>query len=371
MIGKIRQERGNQLFRLLDRYLGILVIGILRPFKRKKSFGEKVHSVGILKTAAIGDTVLISAIAADLRKKYPAASIIFFAGGSNFEFAKTIKEFDEVILLPVNNPLKAARLIRQYQFDAFLDFGPWPRLDAILAFFSKSAFTAGFKTAGQHRHYLYDQTATHSNTQHEMENFRNLAGIIGLKSDSLPHLAADAGESQGIVNEKRHFVVFHPWPGGVKSYLKEWPLQNWAELARRMMRFGYHVFITGAPADLEKSRQIVNLVEGGAASITSLAGKSSLSDTIALLSRADLMVSVNTGIMHIGAALDVPLIGLHGPTSPRRWGPLGKKSVVISARIPGCGYLNLGFEYPPDPPDCMGAITVEEVYERAKSILRL
>lgn len=371
MINKIRQERGNQLFRLLDRYLGILVIGILRPFKRKKSFGGKVNFAGILKTAAIGDTVLISAIAADLRKKYPAARIIFFAGGSNFEFAKTIREFNEVILLPVNNPFKAVKLLRKYRFDVFLDFGPWPRLDAILAFFSKSAFTVGFKTPGQHRHYLYDQTVAHSNMQHEMENFRNLAGIIGLESASLPRLAVDAGESRSILQEKRHFVVFHPWPGGVKSYLKEWPLQNWVELAQRMLRSGYHVFITGAPADSEKSRQIVNMVEGGADSITSLAGKSSLADTIALLSRADLVVSVNTGIMHIGAALDVPLIALHGPTSPKRWGPLGKKSVIISPRIPGCGYLNLGFEYPPDPPDCMGAITVEEVFERAKAILRL
>lgn len=371
MIGKIQQERGNRFFRLLDRGIGIPMIGILRLFKRKKSFGGKVHSVGILKTAAIGDTVLISAIAADLRKKYPAARIIFFAGGSNFEFAKTIGEFTEVILLPVNNPLKAIKLIREYPFDVFLDFGPWPRLDAILTFFSKSAFTVGFKTAGQRRHFLYDQTAAHSNTRHEMENFRNLAGIIGLNSATLPRLTVDAGESRDILQGKRPFVVFHPWPGGVKSYLKEWPLQNWAELAQRMMRAGYHVFITGAPADLEKSQQIVNMIEGRVANITSLAGKISLSAAIALLSQADLMVSVNTGIMHIGAALDIPLIALHGPTSPRRWGPLGKKSVIISAGIPGCGYLNLGFEYPPDPPDCMGAITVEEVFGRAKSILQL
>lgn len=368
MLKKIRQERGNKLFRLLDRYLGIPVIGILRLFKRKKSFGGEAHSIGILKTAAIGDTVLISAIIADLRKKYPAARIIFFAGGSNFEFARTIKELDQVILLPVNNPLQSIKLLRKFAFDVFMDFGPWPRLDAILAFFSKSVFTVGFKTPGQHRHYLYDRAVAHSNRRHEMENFRSLAAGIGLNSAALPRIVADRGESEAMVKGKTPFVVFHPWPGGVNSYLKEWPQKNWARLAQKIIGRGYHVFITGAAADAQKSEEIVKMAEGGA-HITSLAGKISMPATVSLLSRADLMVSVNTGLMHIGAALDIPLIALHGPTSAERWGPLGNKSVIIKAGISGCGYLNLGFEYPPHPPDCMGAITVEEVFERAKLLL--
>jgi ADP-heptose:LPS heptosyltransferase len=81
-------------------------------------------------------------------------------------------------------------------------------------------------------------------------------------------------------------------------------------------------------------------------------------------------VSVNTGIMHISALLERPTLALHGPTNPRRWGPLGKTAVVIGPGPEcGCGYLNLGFEYPRSPPDCMARISVEEVLARLGTML--
>jgi len=72
-------------------------------------------------------------------------------------------------------------------------------------------------------------------------------------------------------------------------------------------------------------------------------------------------VSVNTGIMHMAACCDAPVVGLHGPTNPLRWGPLTARAHNHAPQGMGCGYLNLGFEYPALPPDCMGAIAPEDV----------
>jgi len=73
------------------------------------------------------------------------------------------------------------------------------------------------------------------------------------------------------------------------------------------------------------------------------------------------VVSVNTGNMHLAAALNVPVVGLHGPTNPARWGPIGGNAQIVRPSSDECCYLNLGWEYPRNPPDCMGAIAVEQV----------
>jgi hypothetical protein len=68
-----------------------------------------------------------------------------------------------VVLIPVTNPLKSIKLIRQEQCDALIDFGQWPRLDSILSFFSDASFTVGFNTAQQYRSSVYDSPVMHDN----------------------------------------------------------------------------------------------------------------------------------------------------------------------------------------------------------------
>jgi heptosyltransferase I len=88
-----------------------------------------------------------------------------------------------------------------------------------------------------------------------------------------------------------------------------------------------------------------------------------LAQTAALLAHSRLVVSVDTGIMHLAAALDLPLIALHGPTSSKRWGPISKNAVAIDSPDPHAGYLYLGFEPPAGPSRCMEAITYERVLD--------
>ena len=315
MFNKNRIERSNKIERILDYYLGIPILLFLRLFKKKNRTVSNVNSIGLLKTAAIGDTVLISGIIADLRKHFTSAQLILFTGKSNYEYAKSIKLIDEVISLPTSNPFAAVRLTRKYQFNIFIDFGSWPRLDAILAFLSKSDRKIGFKTKGQYRHYNYDVCIEHSHQVHEFENYRNLIKSLGVPTASLPVVSVQDQDIDIITGGLTPYMVIHPWPGGTKSYLKEWPINNWVHVARYILNSGYYLFITGAPHEQAKTEEIINLIAMNENRIVNTAGRLSLSETIALIKHTSMIVSVNTGIMHIAAALDVPLIALHGPTS--------------------------------------------------------
>lgn len=95
-----------------------------------------------------------------------------------------------------------------------------------------------------------------------------------------------------------------------------------------------------------------------------------LIETLHVLAGAKLTVSVDTGVAHMAAALDVPLVALYGPSKAERWGPVGERTIVVQSPLASSGYLNLGFETPHNPPPCMEAICYESVQNACKTALQ-
>ena len=354
-------ERGNALLKLLDRYIGIPAVATLALFRSRRRYPADVRCIGLLKTVAIGDTVLLSGPLYDLRDAFPNVRVIVFTGGSNYEAARLFVQAGEVVRLKMTNVVGAIRRIRQERLDLLFDFGSWPRVDALLAQAS-GAFTVGFRSKGQFRHYGYDRSVAHSGDVHELENYRNLLRACGIRAFHEPRIQS-LGPASSYAWVSRKFVVFHLWPGGYRSDLKTWPSANWIRLIHEFTRKGYTVVLSGAPSDYEKNERIIRSVSGRPGEeIVNFAGNP-LQELVRILSQARLVVSVDTGVMHVAAALDAPLVALHGPSPAKRWGAIGKQAIVIESSLPGCGYLNFGWEYPRVPPPCMEAISYESVKE--------
>jgi ADP-heptose:LPS heptosyltransferase len=355
--------RGSDFLRALDRYAGVPLLRVLSLARPKHAFPRVVRHIGALNTAAIGDTILSGAAVADVRAAYPDARLTYFAGPSNHDAARLLPAVDQVVSLPVNNPVAAFRLLRREQLDLLLDFGPWPRINALLALLSGASFTVGFRTPGQYRHYGYDIAVDHSPDLHELENHRRIARAIKVDSRRVPSIKPPSPSAQVADAMRSPYVVFHLWAGGTGKALKEWPLPRWKRLATELITMGYNLILTGAPSDRCGNESLVHeLCYLKTASVSNLAG-CSLKDTAACLAAAQLVVSVNTGVMHLAAALGVPLVALHGPTSAKRWGPVNSRAIVVNSPLAGCAYLNLGFELPRTPLPCMEAITFDAVRE--------
>lgn len=367
------QERGNKKLKNMDRVLGIPLVKALGKVKHLRP--EHIPAlpyqrIGLLKTAAIGDTVLLTAIIRDIRESFPQAQVLLFTGQSNYEFARQFSGADEVIRLPLGakDIPQAIKLLRDKKLDILLDFGAWPRINSVLSFFSGAGWTVGFRTAGQERDATYHEVVDHRKDQHELENYRTLVRRAGVKTGALPQLAhLQPIERSG----QRPYLVFHAWPGGERSELKQWPMLYWIELAREMTKQGYNIYFTGALEDKYKTGALI--AQGVVEDLHQVynATGTSLSQTINLLREAEVLVSVNTGIMHIGAALGIRVVGLNGPTSVQRWGAYSPYAINVSPDLPGCGYLNLGFEYPAQPPKCMENISVAQVKESVEQALNL
>jgi len=359
--------RGNSLLRFIDRYGFIPIIGLLGLFKSKRDIPQKIESIGIILLAAIGDSIVALAPLMDVAKKYPQAKITLFATKENAGVFELFPHDFTVEIVSLKNIFRTISIIRKGCFDVLVDCSQWVRISAILSFFSAARFTIGFNTAKQYRHFVYDDCVAHSNAIHEIDNYRNLVKAIGVDSISLPRAVINDEARQKIAAFKfSNYVVFHPWPSGYKGELKRWPEENWVELARYILGLGYTLIITGGRGDGAGTQELLAKInhERAMAFVGHI-----LMETAAVLEKAKLLIVVNTGIMHLAAALNVPLVALHGPTNPKRWGPLGDKSAMLVPNSGQHGYLNLGFEYPRNVVDCMRYISAVEVEEAVARFL--
>lgn len=362
------KERGSFSGRLIDRYIGIPIVFLLGIFIKRRPLTSKVKRIAIIRTAAIGDTVLLSAIINDIKRAHSEAEIILFAGPSNIGITSLLPLVSKVYYIPVSNLWRSAKTIRKAgYFDVVIDTGQWPRLDALFAFLCKSNYRIGFQTPKQFKHFTFHYVAAHSNKIHELDNFRQLIKPLIDKPKANPSLLIPNEE---IPFQDKPYIIFHPWPGGINAHLKEWPFDYWSMLANYIALHDLRIIITGAKTDIQPTQLLVSKISSGI-DVISVAGQLNLKQTTALIHKAKALISVNTGIMHIGAAIGTPVIGLHGPTNSLRWGPTGEKAVAVSPVGEGCGYLNLGFEYAGNPTDCMQRIDSQNVYRVFCELLKL
>ena len=118
-------------------------------------------------------------------------------------------------------------------------------------------------------------------------------------------------------------------PGAEFGPAKKWPVEHFAELASQLLELGQQVWLMGSPKDAQDTAKI----KGLAPACFDLAGKTSLTDAIDLMSFAGQAVCNDSGLMHVACALGVPTVGVFGSTSPGFTPPLGERAVVVEQSL--------------------------------------
>jgi heptosyltransferase-2 len=133
----------------------------------------------------------------------------------------------------------------------------------------------------------------------------------------------------GLVCDERPILML--CPGAEFGPAKRWPEEYYAAVANEKLDAGWQVWIFGSVKDQPVAEKIMELT--GQRCVT-LAGKTKLEEAVDLLSFARAVVSNDSGLMHIAAALQKPLIAVYGPTSSSFTPPLHKQSKVLSLSLP-------------------------------------
>jgi lipopolysaccharide heptosyltransferase II len=157
-------------------------------------------------------------------------------------------------------------------------------------------------------------------------------------------------------------IVLHPF---ARWRTKLWELEHWRALARTLMAEGAGMILTGSRDDESLAAAIL---AGLDPLPLSLVGRLSLTQLTAVLQDVDLMITVDSGPMHLAAAVGTPVVALFGPTDPQRTGPLGPGR-ILRRELPCSPCLQRHCRIA-DTYLCMRDLSVAEVLEAAHDLLR-
>lgn len=364
------KERNNQLMKKLDRYIGcplLYFLGAVRHKALRQEIGEKPRIL-LLKTAAMGDTILMDAIIREIKAWRPQSKITFVCSGSNLGMVKALEHIDSIINFDMKKPLSSLKAVRSSgNYDLVLDFAPWARINGLITWAAQARYKVGFKRKHMHRHYIYDCTAEHMDTVHELENYRNILRAAQIPVQGFTPCFQIGENKRYIAGD---YAIFHLYPAGSSVQLRQWDNKKWLALGKQIFEnYGFKICLSGGKEDAGDAEVLVRQMKESGIEAISIAGKYNLKEMEAVLAQAELLVSVNTGIMHMGAAVGVPLVALHGATSVIRWGPLSANTRNVWAHESCQPCISLGFESKCKNPVCMQHISVGMVMNNVQDLI--
>ncbi len=355
-------SRSSEWMRLLDRLVGIPAVYLLGARRRRRPLPERPSKIGLIMPTAIGDTILGSGVVWALSRRYPSAELVVFHGATNAGVVRLIPLKLTTVTCRFTNPVATIRSIRRQNLDLIVDLTPWTRLTAIYAIFG-ARVTVGFDPPTQQRGAAFDIPVFHRSDSHEFENHARLASLFG-DADYRTRIATDP--SQKLVGLKtKSLILCHVTAGGSRAEDKKWPAENWALLARRLVTAGWRVGFTGVAMDAPEVEAILNAAGLPSADAFSLCGKASLAELADLLRRVSLLITIDTGVLHLASAVGANILALHGPTRSSRWGALNEQATSLNSSHPAAGYIIFGYETHPDGSQTMLTHTVDDVAKAA------
>lgn len=325
----------------------------------------------------IGDVIFSYPIFKVLKKKYPQAEVVCLAVPRVKEVVEANSYVDRCLIYDedtqhrnVFGKIKLILQLRQEKFNiVFLSHRSFTR--AFLVFLAGIPQRIGYST--KKRSLLLTHRVTPlSGKIHRSDHYLNVLESFGINVDNRICDLVVSNQAQDDMSRKlQNYGITEEDPlvvvnTGGNWDLKRWPKENFATLITRLIdELNVKVVIPGAKKDVELAKDIEGLSQRNP---TVLAGQTNFKELTALLERANLVISADTGPLHLANAVGSYVIGLFGPTCPEVTGPrgIGRFFVIqknVNCNKEPCYYL--------DCPDniCMKSITVDDVMDVVKSIL--
>lgn len=330
----------------------------------------------IIKPSSLGDIVLALPALAALRKSFPDAKISWLVRP---EFAPLLEKHPDLTCLIIFDRrllgkawfhprafaslLSLIRLLRQKNFDAVIDLQGLFRT-ASLAWLTRCRKRFGIARARELAHFFYtDKVKQDADCIHLVDYYlkiiQTITGSETQASFTFPQDPSTADSVSGLL--ERHdvkpdnYAVFVP--GSVHAD-KCWPTQRFATLADKMSpQFNLPIVATGTESEKDIVENIKNLTD---VPIADLTGQTSLTELVALLKTARLVVTNDTGPGHIAAALGVPMVMIFGRSNPARVAPYARPQCVVAVEPAARGF---GPDSS-DPKHDINNITVAQVYQK-------
>lgn len=350
-----------RLARIFDRVIGgllCILVSLLRIFSKK----QKPERILVVKLWAIGESILVLPLLKEIRSKHPKARIDVLAMGNGEVFdgyVNNIRRF---------SPWTVIKGLRSY--DLVYDTEPYSNGSAAIARWM-GKYVVGFSHGV--RALPYDKKVRYNDQQHISRTYLDLIEAKRTPA-TLPPLRirkSDEKKAKSLLPKAKRIIGIGAGVGAsCKGRL--WPYEKWAELIDRLIiEHDVDAVLVGTKSDEQANSYLMEHVENKER-LHNLQDKTNLKEFFALIKQLDLFIGIDSGHMHVAAAMGTPTIGLFGPNTPTRFRPYGKKNTAIYKPVLNQPCINV---HKGEVPDCeghnhMSRITVEDVYNTAKRYLK-
>lgn len=332
----------------------------------------------ILKPSSLGDVIHALPVLRLLKLAHPRSEVHWWINRSLMPLLEAdpgidrLHPFDREGWLGAGPWVSSAltlRELRAERFDWVIDLQGLLR-SAVVAWLARGATTLGLDDHREGARAFYDITLTRPNdSTHAVDFNLTVCRVLGIPVHFDFEWIPERPRVASAVRERMpagasSWVALQP---GARWDTKRWPCQSFIELVRLMLERtpGVRFAIMGS-ADEEALAQTI--ADSAPESCVNLAGRTSLPEMVEWIRACSVMVTNDTGPMHIAAALGVPSISLFGPTDPSRTGPYGQVDRVLR-RPPACAPCFSARCQNVQPLLCLHSITPAEVSEAALAVL--
>ena len=379
---QIYDARERRLVALADTALAAgAALGRLLPGRKAASPPARIL---LLRLERIGDLLMSAAAIEAVRAQAPGARIDLVVGSWNLAVAERLRGIDTVEALDapwlargagastIGGLVSRARSWRARRYDLAINFEGDIRSHALMAL-AGAPRRVGFDMAGGGP--LLTDIVPHSPDRHTADNAAALvaAAFSGAGAPSTFRLdvpdeaRAAARELLGSVHARRYLVV-HASGGRA---IKQWDVDRFTDATTRIAREqGTAVVLSGAAGDAAITAQVRAGLPGDVP-VVDLTGKPDLLVLAAVLEGARLVLTGDTGPMHLAAAVRAPVVAVFGPSMPWRYAPRDTAHRVVRVDL-WCAPCNM-IRKPParcvgHTPDCLTGVTVDAVVEAARAL---
>jgi heptosyltransferase-2 len=346
--------------------------------RTKPLIPEDLKNILIRGTNWIGDVVMTLPAVAAIRETCPGATISVLAKPWVADLYRICRDVDAVI--PYNRAgehrgtagiIRLARELREKRFDSAILLQNAIEA-AIITWLAGIPVRGGYNSDGRGLLLTHSVKRTKEiRTVHQIHYYLEMVKALGFTASGAGiSLAVDdavRSAADGIL--RRHTIdsadiIVGIAPGATYGPAKMWFPDRFATVADALAdEFSARVILFGSEAD----RPATASVQAHARHrFISLAGETTLREAIAAISRCDLFISNDSGLMHLAGALDIPLVAIFGSTNPRTTSPVGEQSVVVHKDVSCSPCLK---KVCPTDFRCMEIIGVQDVYHHARKLL--
>lgn len=374
----------------IDHYMGMPICLALDVVSRFRSIFpnrhiEKPKKILVMKFFGMGSVILSSPMLNGLRNTFPSAEISFLTFASNKDIIQRLNLVNNVYCLRTSSflefsgdLLRTLLAIRKERFDVTIDMEFFSKFSTIITYLSASPIRIGYYLRQLWRGDLLTHQIYYNHFKHITEVFAALAAPLNVQVGNYkltqPAISPDEITSalqllSSVGIQPDDGLICFNVNASEMSLERRWPMEEFVKLANMLLNeLKIKVLFIGASSDSEYVKHVTVQIKQQDR-VINLAGLTNLGELLAILNKSLMLVSNDSGPLHLAASLEVPTVSFFGPESPMLYAPMGGEALIFYKGLYCSPCLNV-FNVKTAP--CMGenvcmlGIDAEKVIETMK-----